>query len=103
MPHAGVIAAARDQKNNIVQPAELKGIGEYSLRASVVSSAINVLCQYNETEIAPLIYVTWPDASTSISMDNPNQKLASADYANDIQPLTGKSYLNSTMVDGIFE
>ena len=104
MPHAGITAAAKDPKNGIVQPAELGGVGEYSLKASVVSSAVNVLCaNVNETEIAPLIYVTWPNATILTSKDNPTQKLASADYANDVQLLPGESYLNSTVVDDIFE
>jgi hypothetical protein len=104
MPHAGITAAAKDPKNGIVQPAELGGVGEYSLKASVVSSAVNVLCaNVNETEIAPLICVTWPNATILTSKDNPTQKLASADYANDVQLLPGESYLNSTVVDDIFE
>lgn len=104
MPHPGVIAAAKDPKNGIVQPAELEGVGEYSLRASVISPAVNVLCaNVNEAEIAPLIYVTWPNAATTTSKDNPSQKLAPGDYFNDIQLLPGEAYLNSTVVDDIFE
>jgi hypothetical protein len=104
MPHAGIAAAAKAPKNGIVQPAELGGVGEYSLKASVVSSAVNVLCaNVNETEIAPLICVTWPNATILTSKDNPTQKLAPADYANDVQLLPGESYLNSTVVDDIFE
>jgi hypothetical protein len=103
-PMLVLLLPPRDQKNNIVQPAELKGVGECSLSALVVRSAVNILCaNVNETEIAPLIYVTWPDASTSISKDNPNQELASAGYANNIQLLSGQFYLNSTAVDDIFE
>jgi hypothetical protein len=85
MPHASITAAAKDPKNGIVQPAELGGVGEYSLKASVVSSAANVLCaNVNESEIAPLIYITWPNSSILTSKDNPTQKLGSADYANDV-------------------
>ena len=104
MPHAGITAAAKDPKNEIVQSAEFGNVGEYSLKASVVSSAVNVLCaNVNEIEIAPLIYVTWPYATILISKDKPTQKLALADYANDVQLLPGESYLNSTVVDDIFE
>jgi hypothetical protein len=86
MPHAGVIAAAKDPKNGIVQPAELEGVGEYSLRASVVSSAVNVLCaNVNASELAPLIYVTWPNASTTTSNGIPSQKIPLGDYVNDVQ------------------
>jgi hypothetical protein len=104
MPHAGITAAAKDPKNEIVQPANFGGVGEYSLKVSVVSSAANVLCaNVNETEIAPLIYVTWPYATILTSKEIPTQKLASADCANDVQLLPGESYLNSTVVDDIFE
>ena len=104
MPHAGITAAAKDPKNEIVQSAEFGNVGEYSLKASVVSSAVNVLCaNVNEIEIAPLIYVTWPYATILISKDKPTQNLALADYANDVQLLPGESYLNSTVVDDIFE
>jgi hypothetical protein len=104
MPHPGVIAAAKDPQNGIVQPAELEGVGEYSLRASVISPAVNVLCaNVNASEIAPLIYVTWPNAVTTTSKDNPSQKLATMDYTDDIQLLPGEAYLNRTVVDDIFE
>jgi len=104
MPHAGIIAAAQDPKNGIVQPADMEGVGEYALSASVVSSAVNVLCaNINSSEIAPLIYVTWPDASILPSPDNPGQMTASAEYQNDIQLQPGETYLNSTVIDDIFE
>lgn len=44
MPHPGVIQAALDHKNNIMQPAELEGLGSYNIRASVPSSVVHVLC-----------------------------------------------------------
>jgi hypothetical protein len=49
MPHVGVLAAAQTPKNAILQSEDLAGVGQYSLRASVVSPAVNVLCedQYN--------------------------------------------------------
>lgn len=77
MPHAGIFTAAHDGKNNILQPEELAGVGEYSLRASVISPTVNVLCvNMNQTELEPLIYADWPGALTNRSTENPQQKLA---------------------------
>lgn len=77
MPHAGIFSAAHDQINGILQPEELAGVGEYSLRASVVSPTVNVLCaNMNATELEPLIYVTWPHAITTTSPSDPDQSLA---------------------------
>ncbi|EOA90584.1 uncharacterized protein SETTUDRAFT_166561 [Exserohilum turcica Et28A] len=60
MPHSGVFAAARDERNGILQPAELNSEGTYSLRAAVPSPVINVLCaNMNATELAPIVYDTW--------------------------------------------
>ncbi|PWO28349.1 hypothetical protein A1F97_03748 [Pyrenophora tritici-repentis] len=65
MPHAGVFAAARDQRNGILQPEELNSEGTYSLRASVPSPVVNVLCaNMNKTELAPIIYNAWPNNDT---------------------------------------
>ncbi|KAF1977765.1 hypothetical protein BU23DRAFT_550442 [Bimuria novae-zelandiae CBS 107.79] len=65
MPHAGVFSAARYGENNIIQPEELNSEGTYSLRASVPSPVINVLCaNMNESELAPIVYDTWPNNET---------------------------------------
>lgn len=44
MPHPGVVSAAHFPKNKIMQPEDLAGFGEYEIRASVPSPAINVIC-----------------------------------------------------------
>lgn len=60
MPHAGVISAARDPLNNIIQPQDLNGLGEYIIRASVPSPAINILCaNADKGELNPLVYTSW--------------------------------------------
>lgn len=103
MPHAGVFSAAHDRKNGIMQPEDLAGLGEYSVRASVVSPSVNVLCvDMTATELDPLVYVAWPNANTTDSSDVPNQKLAYSGYENDVQLQTGQQYLNSTVVDDLF-
>lgn len=44
VPHPGVVAAAANPSNHIMQPNELDGLGIYSIRASVPSPFVNVLC-----------------------------------------------------------
>jgi hypothetical protein len=62
MPHSGVFAAARDQRNGIMQPEELDSEGTYSLSASVPSPVMNVLCaNLNKEELKPIIYEEWPN------------------------------------------
>ena len=104
MPHAGIFAASHDAKNGILQPEDLAGVGEYSVRASIVSPTVNVLCvNLNSADLAPLIYVTWPNAKKINSTSVPGQEMAADGYDNDIQLETGQSYLNSTVVDDIFQ
>ncbi|KUJ11412.1 uncharacterized protein LY89DRAFT_225149 [Mollisia scopiformis] len=104
MPHAGLFAAARASKNGILQPEELAGVGEYNIEASVISPTVNVLCaNMNKTEVAPLIYTTWPHATVTNSSSMPGQVLAWPGYQDDIQLLSGQQYLNSTAADDVFE
>lgn len=103
MPHAGVFSAAHDPKNGILQPEDLEGLGEYSIRASVVSPTINILCaNMDADELKPLIYVDWPNATTNNS-DIPGQRMAWSGYESEVQLEPGQLYLNSTDVDNIFE
>jgi hypothetical protein len=102
MPHAGVFSAAHDPKNGILQPQDLEGLGEYSVRASVVSPSVDVLCaNMNATELAPLIYVNWTNALTNTTATGQIQ--AWSGFQNDIQLEPGQLYLNSTVVDDIFQ
>jgi hypothetical protein len=60
MPHSGVFAAAHDSRNGILQPEELNSEGTYSLKASVPSPVMNVMCvNMNKEELAPIVYSTW--------------------------------------------
>lgn len=103
MPHAGVFSAAHDAKNGILQPEDLAGVGEYSVRASVVSPTINVLCvNINATELSPLVYTEWPYAKY-LDSDIPNQKLPWSGYEDEVQLQPGQTWLNKTVVDDIFE
>lgn len=103
MPHAGLVSVASDQINGILQPSDLEGVGEYRVRAAVVSPAINVLCaNMNKSELSPLIYVDWPNAITNQSISVPNQKVPWSGYESDVVPEPGKEYLNSTAADEVF-
>lgn len=91
MPHSGVFQAARDQRNGIIQPEELDGLGIYSLRASVPSPVIHVLCaNMDKAELAPIVYETWPHAEKSIDLNS---------WQNSIQ---AKTTTNKTVVDDLF-
>lgn len=105
MPHAGVFAAARDSRNGILQPEDLAGVGEYNLQAAVISPTLNVLCvNMNYTELAPLIYVEWPNAIYNISDDGTRQKQAwlGWEYSTS-EAFRENPFLNSTVVDDIFQ
>ncbi|KAH8600951.1 hypothetical protein B0O99DRAFT_294576 [Bisporella sp. PMI_857] len=105
MPHAAVFAAARDPVNKILQPEDLDGLGEYYLRAAVVSPTVNVLCvEMNSTELKPLVYVKWPGALTNESVSLPGQRVAWPGYEKNVtKEFAAKPFLNRTVVDDIFE
>lgn len=44
MPHANLYNAAKMRQNNIIQPADLEGAGEYYINAAIPAPSINVLC-----------------------------------------------------------
>lgn len=50
MPHAGVVGAAMDPVNKIMQPEDLDGQGLYRIRASVPSPVVHVLCAMLDKE-----------------------------------------------------
>ncbi|KAF2201942.1 hypothetical protein GQ43DRAFT_16992 [Delitschia confertaspora ATCC 74209] len=67
-PHSGVFQAARDGRNRIIQPEELDGMGIYSLRASVPSPVMNVLCaNLNRDELKPIVYKEWTEEPVNIT------------------------------------
>lgn len=96
MPHAGVSGATRDPINNIMQPQDLDGLGEYIVEASVPSPVTNVLCAtMRKEELAPMVYTDWPGSNGTAS------SLTGWPVGFGI-PLW-PSYLNSTPVDDLFE
>lgn len=107
MPHPGVYTAATSSHNGILQPDELAGVGEYSVRAAVVSPSINVLCvNMDREELEPLVYTEWPDALTN-NTNVVDQVIGWPGWESEV-PLWGnddegdEEYLNRTDVDDIF-
>ncbi|OJD19541.1 hypothetical protein AJ78_00512 [Emergomyces pasteurianus Ep9510] len=97
MPHAGIIAASRHPHNSLRQPDDFNGLGEFALRASVVSPVVNVLCAgMTEKEIAPLVYNEWPEVKGKVNvstwLSNPPEGLWAVGERG-----------NKTVVDDIFE
>ncbi|KAI1325124.1 hypothetical protein F5Y16DRAFT_378895 [Xylariaceae sp. FL0255] len=98
IPHPGVYSVATDRVNGILQPDELSGVGQYSVRAGVVSPVVNVLCvNMNATELAPLVYTTWNHANTTTT-DIPGQEIANGDWEAELP----HDWINKTVVDDIF-
>lgn len=106
MPHPGVYSAALAPHNNILQPVDLAGVGEYSIRASVVSPSLNVLCvNMHRDELRPLVYTEWPNAKT-VETDIPGQFVGWERWYDDVprHDYDGpREYLNRTVVDDIFK
>ncbi|KAM7209173.1 hypothetical protein V8F20_000511 [Naviculisporaceae sp. PSN 640] len=103
IPHPGVYLAATDPTNDILQPSDLAGVGEYEMRASTVSPAVNVLCaNVNSHELKPLIYTAWPNASSK-KTNIPGQLMPKDPKWIEEVPVFGPDeWLNRTVLDDIF-
>ncbi|KAK2794883.1 hypothetical protein FQN51_000626 [Onygenales sp. PD_10] len=96
MPHAGLLNASRDQINSLRQPDDFAGLGEFFLRASVVSPVVNVLCVgMTEEELIPIVYERWPNTKLDVS-------IWGTVNVTDIPAWPG-SQGNKTAVDDLFE
>ncbi|QSS66300.1 hypothetical protein I7I51_07157 [Histoplasma capsulatum] len=97
MPHAGIIAASRHPRNSLRQPSDFNGLGEFALRAAVVSPVVNVLCAgLTREEIAPLVYNEWPEVNGKVNV--------STWLSAPPEGLWGEGERwNKTVVDDIFE
>lgn len=102
-PHPGLYAAATHSQNGILQPADLGGVGEYSIHAGVTSPAINVMCvNMAREELEPLVYTEWPDARTERTGVG-NQRIGEEDWEDDVPRwIDDEINLNETVVDDIF-
>lgn len=107
LPHPGIYGAATLKKNGILQPDDLAGVGEYTIRAGVVSPSVNVLCvDMDQDDLAPLVYTKWPHAKNNNTVI-PGQKTGWIGWTGEVpQPIDKKDkpyYLNRTNVDDIFK
>jgi hypothetical protein len=90
MPHAAVFDAARSYRNDILQPEELDNMGIYSLKASVPSPVMHVLCANMEREeLRPIIYETWNERET-------------VNISSWMKQMNNATTTNSTKVDDLF-
>ncbi|KUI55452.1 hypothetical protein VP1G_02770 [Cytospora mali] len=104
LPHPGVYKAATNDENDILQPSDLDGLGAYNISASVISPAVNVLCvNMNESDLAPLVYTTWPNANNTKNSNPPYQPTGWDGWTGEVPVASGDSeWLNATVVDDIF-
>lgn len=107
MPHPGVYGAATDRINGILQPDDLADVGEYAIKAGVVSPAVNVLCvNMAEEELKPLVYTAWPNAQNDEriidELTNLTQLIGHEEWYKEIPVIDKNQYVNSTKVDDIF-
>ncbi|KAF2804910.1 uncharacterized protein BDZ99DRAFT_525249 [Mytilinidion resinicola] len=66
MPHPGVPQAARNSSNHVIQLENLGPTAFYSVRASVMSPFLQVLCaEVSKRDISPIVYETWPMANAT--------------------------------------
>ncbi|KAM3565672.1 hypothetical protein ARSEF4850_001272 [Beauveria asiatica] len=106
MPHPGVVTAATSPLNGILQPNDLSSVGEYSIKAGVVSPAVNVLCvNMSPSELAPLVYTEWPHANNSATGMG-NQTIGWKNWTSEVPDGPdsdgNENFLNRTEVDDIF-
>lgn len=102
MPHPGVYAAATDPRNDILQPSDLSDVGEYQIRASVVSPVVNTMCvNVAKSELAPLVYTTWPHARNE-NTGVLDQVKGNDTWEADVPGPADAEWLNKTVVDDVF-
>ncbi|WYZ41916.1 hypothetical protein EsH8_V_000811 [Colletotrichum jinshuiense] len=90
--------------NKILQPNDLSGVGEYAIKASVVSPALNVMCvNISPEELSPLIYTEWPlGKNNSNETLVPGQRIGPLDWEQYVPPPSETEWLNRTSVDDVF-
>lgn len=94
-PHGNIPGAAMDKINNIHQPVDASGEGQYNIEAAVPSPALNVLCAgMTAKELEPIVYTAWPNSSDF------NATTWSVTPSSNIPVNT--TWYNSTVVDDIF-
>ena len=97
MPHPGVVSAAIDPGNDIMQPNEMNGLGIYSIRASVPVPYVNVICAMglSKSDLKPVVYELWDNAEPISDYGTWPHQLENARY--------DYPYLGGTPFDDVFK
>ncbi|KAI4734327.1 hypothetical protein E4T50_15136 [Aureobasidium sp. EXF-12298] len=99
VPHIGVVTAAQDSRNGILQLEDLDGQANYSLEATVSSPMVNVLCaNMKQEELAPIVYAEWSNTTLNATEWPTGEQLAFYQPGDTING----TYLNKTVVDDLF-
>ena len=99
MPLSAIYGATQDPRNDLLQPQDLDGLGEYYLEASVPSPSVNVLCaSMTEEDMTPMVLNMWPGFNTTNNGTAPNATNYPLLYKFPMYP----DWLNNTVVDDIF-
>jgi len=78
-----IVTAARDQRNNILQPEDLDGVGVYNIRGAMPSPYINILCAHaTKDELSPFVYETAMNAMLNVTGDLPTAWTHKFDFTN---------------------
>jgi hypothetical protein len=100
MPHPVVYYSAQVE---FPDPVKGSGFGEHTVKASVVSPTSNTLCvNMQQSEVAPLVYVEWPNARFTNSTNG--HKIAANDWYKDVTAnISLQSNISQTQVETIFK
>jgi hypothetical protein len=113
LPHIGVVDAIHNHRNRMPQSESSNSIGPYSLRASVPSPMINVLCVHmTEAELEPMVFESWPQNKLHNKTTNLENWFTSGNFTtwknlptttNETDVMDMATTTNKTAVDDIFE
>ncbi|KAF2470715.1 uncharacterized protein BDR25DRAFT_261867 [Lindgomyces ingoldianus] len=99
-PHSGLFQAARDARNDILQPDDLNSEGAYSLRGSVPSPVMHVLCtNLDRDELKPIVYDEWNDELVNITTWTTLQANATTKNATIVDDLFGWTKKDKNGID----
>ena len=99
MPLSSVLGATLDPRNDLLQPQDVDGLGEYYLDASVPSPSVNVLCaSMTQEDLSPMVLTLWPGFNTTNNGTTPNATNYPTLFDFPMYP----DFINKTIVDDLF-
>ena len=99
MPLSSIFGATMNPRNDLLQPQDLDGLGEYYLEASVPSPSVNVLCaSMSEDDMKPMVLNLWPGFNTTNNGTAPNATNYPSLFKFPMYP----DWINATAVDDLF-